>query len=84
MSEHEHRWTTTFYGDWVCGVEGCYEALSYTLVKNILNEHATLKRENKRLNEYADEGWAWVDEFCKLSETDVFGLRALLTAEESG
>ena len=40
-------------------------------VKDLLAENAALK-------EYADEGWAWVDEFCELAKTDVFGLRALL------
>ncbi len=36
------------------------------------------KSEYERLKEYSDEGWAWVDEFCKLSGKDVFDLRDAL------
>lgn len=45
------------------------------------NAWATAERaeaENKRLKEYGDEGWAWVEEFCKLSGKDVFDLRDAL------
>ena len=60
---------------------GCPNIISIVDAEEILNEHAQLKEENRKIEEYANEGWAWVDEFCKLAKTDVFGLRTLLTQE---
>jgi hypothetical protein len=90
MSEHEHNtdspncWCRpTPKGNNVYLHKTWAEFLEYVeQLEDAYGELASLKAENEQLQEYADEGWAWVDEFCKLADTDVFGLRALLKERE--
>jgi len=44
--QHECEWVRSFYGDWICKVDGCDGTLSYTQVYNRLNEYETLKKGN--------------------------------------
>lgn len=48
MTDHVHEWVRSFYGDWICKVEGCPEALSYTQVRNRLNAAERLSAVSAR------------------------------------
>ena len=84
-SPEGHRWmlaTRNGISCAACLVDPCDAELGHREIEALLNSHASLTEKVERLEEYAKEGWTWVDEFCALAKTDVFGLRALLGSDE--